>query len=162
MVSTKEEFIKAFLPESVTDITLTQINLDITDLSIADILRNVNLAYPANTRKRNAIISGHAAIGILCKTETLDPMQGIFLLITGGDLDIEVVSRRYIVICVDESKIVDDDKIQDAIVRITNALVKIFKDDISNLGDFYRKFVYDPYELEIDKEAEYAAEEFNT
>jgi len=145
MIGSKEEFLKTFLPESVKEIIFTQINLDITDLSLSDILRNIDSTYPPNTRKRNAIASGTMAVGVLCKTETLDPMQGIFLLIGGGDLDLHLVSRRYIVIYVNEAKIRSDRKISDAIQKVTDSLVAIFKDDIDNLGDFYRKFIYDPY-----------------
>ena len=147
MTCTKKEFLETFLPESVQEINFAQVNLDITDLSISDILRNVNATYPQNSRRRNAIASGFMAVGILCKTETLEPMQGVFLLIGGGNLEIELVSKRYIVIFVDESKLNNDRDIQKTVEKITNALVRIFKDDIDNLGDFYRKFIYDPYEL---------------
>ena len=40
MTTTKQEFVKTFLPESVRDISFAQIDLDITDLSLADVLRN--------------------------------------------------------------------------------------------------------------------------
>lgn len=159
MIGTKEEFLKTFLPESVKEIIFTQINLDITDLSLADILRNIDSTYPKNTRKRNAIASGTMAIGVLCKTETLDPMQGIFILIGGGDLNIQIVSKRYIVLYVHESKITSDRLINGAIQKITDALVEIFKDDIDNLGEFYRKFIYDPYSDE-DHVDDYSIEAF--
>lgn len=148
MIQSKEEFLKTFLPESVQEVTIAQINLDITDLSISDILRNVDKTYPHNTRRRNAMASGTFCAGILCKTETLDPMQGIFLLFTNGKLDLQLISRRYIIVCVDESKISSDQSIARSIDRITDALVTIFRDQVSNLGDFFRKFIYDPYEME--------------
>ena len=160
MICSKQEFLKTFLPDSVKEIDVAQINLDITDLSISDILRNVNKTYPENSRKRNAISSGTMAVGILCKTETLDPMQGIFLLIGGDNLDIQLVSKRYLVIYISEQQIGSDDDILDIIKKITDALVKIFKDDIKNLGDFYRKFIYDPYEEE-DKTGDYTSELFD-
>lgn len=148
MIGTKEEFLRTFLPESVREIQFSQINLDITDLSISDILRNINAAYPNNTRRRNQIASGNTVIGILCKTETLEPMQGIFILVGGAKLDINLLSKRYIVIYVNEQDICSDRLIYRAVEMITNSLVKIFKEDIDNLGDFFRKFIYDPYELE--------------
>ena len=42
MIQSKEEFIRSFLPDEVENIELTQINMDITDLGLADILRNLN------------------------------------------------------------------------------------------------------------------------
>lgn len=148
MLGTKEDFIKSFLPDSVMEIDFAQINLDITDLSLSDILRNINSTYPKNSRKRNMMTSGMGAVGILCKTETLCPMNGLFLLITGNHINVELASRRYIVLCVDESKITNDMDIAQSVAKITNALVTQFQDDIDNLGDFYRKYIYDPYEEE--------------
>ena len=148
MVGTKEDFLRTFLPDTVQEVLFSQINLDITDLSISDILRNINSAYPNNTRKRNQIASGNTVIGILCKTETLEPMQGIFILVGGAKLEISLLSKRYIVIYVNEQDICSDRRIFHAVDMITNALVKIFKEDINNLGDFFRKYIYDPYEME--------------
>ena len=74
MIQSKEEFIKSFLPDEVEKIELTQINMDITDLGLADILRNLNKLYPYNTRSRNAIISGKTVVGVLCRTDTLSPL----------------------------------------------------------------------------------------
>ena len=65
MIANRSEFIKSFLPDEVENIELTQINLDITDLGLGDILRNLNKIYPANTRTRNAIISGRTVVGVL-------------------------------------------------------------------------------------------------
>lgn len=148
MLGTKEEFLKSFLPESVVDIVFAQINLDITDLSLSDILRNIDSTYPKNSRRRNMMASGTAAVGVLCKTETLNPMNGLFLLVTGNHINVQLASRRYIVLCVDESKIGTDIQISHTVEKITNALVTQFQDDIDNLGDFYRKYIYDPYEEE--------------
>ena len=85
MIENKFDFLKAFLPESVKDIDFTQINLDITDLSLTDILRNLNKLYPLNSRNRNAIEMGEMALGVLCKTETIEPYRGIFLLVCKKD-----------------------------------------------------------------------------
>lgn len=159
MICSKEEFLRTFLPDSIQEIDFAQINLDITDLSISDILRNIDKNYPPNSRKRNAISSGTMAVGILCRTETLDPMQGIFLLIGGDDLEIQLVSKRYLVIYVSEEQITNDKDILTVIKKITDALVSIFKDDIRNLGDFYRRFIYDPYEQE-DNQGDYTSELF--
>ncbi len=143
MVESKENFLKKFLPEKVTDLDYVQLNLDVTDLSISDILRNLHKLYPINGRKRNAIISGSMVVGVLCKTETLEPLKGLFLIITNGDLDFEIYSSNYIVLCIDESKIRNESDIVSTIDKITGYLATNFVDQLYNLPDFYRKFVYD-------------------
>lgn len=150
MTTTKQEFVKSFLPESVKSINFAQIDLDISDLSLADVLRNANTTFPQNTRIRNAIASGTHAVGILCKTETLDPLAGILLIITGNDTDIEIVSKNYVVISIQEEAITDDDRINQAINSITKYIVTEFKDSIEKLEEFYVKYVYDEHEQEID------------
>ena len=86
MIQSKEEFIRSFLPDEVENIELTQINMDITDLGLADILRNLNKMYPYNTRSRNSIISGKTVVGVLCRTQTLSPLSGLFILICADHL----------------------------------------------------------------------------
>ena len=148
----KQEFVKTFLPPRVNNINFAQIDLDISDLSIADILRNVNKTFPQNTRLRNAIASGTHAVGILCKTELLDPLSGLLLIITGNDTVIELVSRNYIVISIQEDLITDDDAIKHAIEGITKYIITSFKDSIAKFTDFYAKYVYDEYEMEYDED----------
>jgi len=156
MVQTKEEFIKKFLPDSIETLELTQINMDATDLGLADILRNLNALYPYNSRNRNAIESGTMAVGVLCKTKTLDPLQGLFVLVASDDLDFELISTNYLVICMSEKAIRSAEKIEDAIYKLTNYLVKNYKDSMPNLADFYRKYIYD---VEGDESEDYAVDE---
>lgn len=152
MIMTKTDFIKSFLPEKITDVSYAQVDMDVTDLSIADILRNANKTYPVNTRSRNSIASGQLAIGILCKTETLDPLLGLLLVITDDENVIEIVSRNYIVISIPESKISNDEEIAEVIEKITVYLLKSFKDSIQDFHGFYVKYLYDAYELREDDE----------
>lgn len=152
MTTTKQDFVRTFLPESVRDINFAQVNLDITDLSLADVLRNVNKTFPKNTRTRNAIASGQYAVGILCKTELLYPLSGLLLIVTGSDVDIEIVSKNYIVIGVPEDLISNDDDIKHIIDGITRYIVISFRNSISKFNDFYAKFVYDAYEMDDDDE----------
>lgn len=152
MVQTKQDFIKSFLPDQVENIELTQINLDATDLGLADILRNLNEIYPANSRTRNAIESGSTVIGVLCKTETLNPMQGLFVLVGADHLEFELVSTNYIIICISEKTLRKQESILDAIDNLTSYLIKNYKDTIPNLADFYRKFIYDMSEDEDDSD----------
>ena len=150
MTTTKQEFIRSFLPESVKDISFAQIDLDITDLSLGDILRNVNRTFPQNTRNRNAMKSGQFAVGILCKTELLYPISGLLLIITSEDVDIEIISKNYIVIAVPEDRIVKDEFIASVLDSITRYIILNFRDCIGNLAEFYAKFVYDPSEEDED------------
>ena len=156
MIQSKEEFIKEFLPETVTALELTQINMDATDLGLADILRNLNSLYPYNSRSRNAIESGTLVVGVLCKTKTLDPLQGLFLLVSSDDLDFELISTNYLVVCVSEKAIRSSEKIEDVIYKLTNYLVKNYKNSMPNLADFYRKFIYD---MDADENEDYTVEE---
>ena len=84
MVANKKEFIRKFLPDKIEDVSFAQIDMDITDLAIADVLRNINTTYPKNSRIRNAIIGGRVAVGVLCKTELIYPLSGIFLIVSNG------------------------------------------------------------------------------
>lgn len=150
MTTSKQEFIKTFLPSNVESVNFAQIDLDISDLSLADVMRNANKTFPKNSRIRNAIASGHHAVGILCKTELLYPLSGILLIITGNDTEIEIVSRNYIVISVQEDSITNDDDIKTILEDITKYIVSSFKDSIEKFEEFYVKFIYDAYEMECE------------
>ena len=156
MVENKIDFLKTFLPSSIKDIDFTQINLDITDLSFSDILRNLNKLYPPNSRNRNAIENGEMALGVLCKTETLDPYSGVFLIVCQKDLDINILSRNYIVLCISEQRIRTELSLADLMEDITNYLIKNYYESMRNLPDFYRKFVYNESEL-YDDDDDYAS-----
>ena len=155
MIQSKEEFIRSFLPDEVENIELTQINMDITDLGLADILRNLNKLYPYNTRSRNAIISGKTVVGVLCRTETLAPLSGLFILICADQIidKFEMMATNYLVLCLSEKTMRSDEKINNAISDLTNYLVVNYNDTIKSLSNFYRKFIYDASEL--DEESSY-------
>ena len=157
MIKSKYEFVKSFLPETVTDFDFTQINLDTTDLSLSDILRNLNKLYPSNSRTRMKIESGEMMIGVLCKTETLDPYNGVFMLIGKKDMNLDIISCNYIVLCISEEKIKTETSIEDAIEGLTSYLIENFSKSMKNLPDFYRKFVYNESELYDD---DYKTEEY--
>ena len=156
MVQSKEEFIKSFLPDDVENVELTQINMDITDLGLADILRNLNKLYPYNTRSRNSIISGKTIIGVLCKTETLNPLSGLFVII-GAESALEkfqIMATNYLVLCIPEKTMRSDDLINEAIYNFTKYLVENYKDSIYNIADLYRKFIYDASEDDSDDDSQ--------
>lgn len=150
----KQEFVRTFLPDSVRDINFAQIDLDITDLSLADVMRNVNKTFPKNTRVRNAMASGQYAVGVLCKSESLYPLSGLLLIITGNDTRFEIVSKNHIVINVQEDDIVDDEHIKVVLDKITRYIITSFRDTIPKFDDFFVRFVYDPYEMESDSDEE--------
>lgn len=152
MTTSKHEFMRTFLPDTVEDISFAQIDLDITDLSLPDVLRNVNRTFPENSRNRNAIASGSFAVGVLCKTELLYPLAGLLLIITGNDTPIEIVSRNYVVISVQEDHIKTEDDIKTVIDNITKYIIVSFKDTIVKFHEFYAKFVYDEYEMEVEED----------
>ena len=150
MIQSKEEFIRSFLPDEVENIELTQINMDITDLGLADILRNLNKMYPYNTRSRNSIISGKTVVGVLCRTQTLSPLSGLFILICADHLidKFEMMATNYLVLCLSEKTMRSDDAINNAIYNLTDYLIANYRDTIKNIGDFYRKYIFDPSEME--------------
>ena len=147
MISDKETFLKSFLPESIREIDYTQINLDVTDLSLSDVLRNLNKLYPPNTRNRMAVEGGELALGVLCKTETLEPYSGVFLLITQKNLEVNITSCNYIVLCISEDRIKTELSLQTLMEDITSFLISNYSRSMKNLPDFYRKFVYNETEL---------------
>lgn len=155
MISSKADFIRTFMPESVVSVECAQINLDITDLTLGDILRNLNKTYTPNSRARNAIISGSMVAAVLCKTETLDPLTGLFIILSNDSLEFQMVSRNYIVVCISENNITDDEKIVGTIERITKYIAKNFKSSLADLHGFYSRFIYDPTELEMEDETVY-------
>ena len=156
MIQSKEEFIRSFLPDEVENIELTQINMDITDLGLADILRNLNKMYPYNTRSRNSIISGKTVVGVLCRTQTLSPLSGLFILICADHLidKFEMMATNYLVLCLSEKTMRSDDAINNAIYNLTDYLIANYRDTIKNIGDFYRKYIFDPSEMDEDEESD--------
>ena len=151
MTTSKQEFVRTFLPDTIETINFAQIDMDISDLSLPDIMRNANKTFRKNSKIRHKIASGKHAIGILCKSELLYPLSGILLIITGDDTEIEIVSKNYIVISVQEDRITNDDDIKDIINSITKYIITSFKDSILKFEEFYAKFVYDPYEMECEE-----------
>lgn len=144
----KESFIKTFFPDTVKDIQLVTIDLDITNLTLCDILRNVNRSFPKNSRERNRIIDGNKVVAVLCRSETLTPYNGIIMLICSDNNDIEITSRNYIVISVSEKKITNEESLNEIIEKLTLYLGSIMKDKVADFNNFYVKYMYNDYEYE--------------
>ena len=104
-----------------------------------------------------SIEGGELAVGIMCKTETIDPYNGVFLLICGKDIEVNITSCNYIVLSISEERIKTEEGLQDLMTDITAYLITNFSNEMRNLPDFYRKFVYNETELYEDSD-EYSTE----
>lgn len=147
MIANKEDFIKKYLPESVKSIDMTTVNLDITDLSLTDILRNLNKLYPPNSRSRLAVEGGEKVLGVKCISDSLEPYSGVFLIIGNKDLDVEVVSCDHIVLYISETRIKSETLLETLMLDITDFLIHNYSKSMRNLPDFYKKYVYNEAEL---------------
>jgi len=143
MIDNKQDFLRAFLPDEVEDIHYAQIDLDVNDLSLADVLRNINTAFPKNSRSRNAIASNKLAIAVLCKSEYLYPLSGLLIIVAGDDVDIQIVSKNYIVIAASESRIETDEEIKVVVDHLSKYIIKEFKNSLEDFNSFYAKYIYD-------------------
>jgi len=146
MIYDKREFIREFLNDKIEEITFAQIDLDISDLSISDILRNINNTYPSNSRCRNQISSGQLAVAVLCKSEFMYPLKGLLIIVANTDKPIEIVSKDYIVMSVSDEDIKTDDEIVYIIRDLTTYLIENFKEVFENFEEFYVKYIYNPEE----------------
>lgn len=146
MVYNKQEFIKAYLNDKIEEISFAQIDLDISDLSVSDILRNINTTYPTNTRCRNQISSGQLAVAVLCKSEFMYPMKGLLIIVVNSDKPIELISKDYIVMTVSDDDITSDESIVNIIKGLTDYLIENFQNVFENFQEFYLRYVYDPQE----------------
>jgi hypothetical protein len=150
MKTVKGEFISKFLPKSIENFSFVQIDMDISDLSISDILRNVNGTLPVNSNIRNNVISGLYAVVILCKSELLYPMDGLLIIVSNDNINLEILSSNYIVLGIPESKISSTSTMKDLVDSITDFLVKEFRNILDDFNSFYVKYVYDPHTEEDD------------
>lgn len=157
MVYNKQEFIRTYLNDKVEEISFAQIDLDISDMSVSDILRNINKTYPQNTRCRNQISSGQLAVAVLCKSEFMYPLKGLLIIVVNSDKPIELISKDYIVMTISDADIKSDESIVSIIKGLTSYLVENFKDIFESFEDFFVKYVYDPQE-DSEWEEEYYSE----
>ena len=144
----KTDIIRKFLPDKVTDIITVQIDLDTTQLGIADVFRNLNKAYPQSTRERANIRDGRLVIGILCKSELILPYKGIIFLVTNDETDVKGTACKYILYAVPESNIQTNAEIFTMCQEIGIDLAKNVNLDTKKYPEFYQKYVYDYYEME--------------
>lgn len=141
----KKSFLKAFFPESVEDIQLTTLDLDTTNLTIADIMRNINKTYPINSRDRFDIIDGRKIIAVICKSDLISPANGI-ILIFGHNVPVQTVSKNYVLITIDEADIRDESTINSINNDIIIYLAKLFRGGVRNFDEFFNRYLYNDYE----------------
>lgn len=144
----KIEMVKRMVPETVESISFVKIDLDITDLSIADILRNIDKTFPKNSRDRNMIASARMVVAVLCKSTLLRPLDGLILIISDNGARIQIESKNYIVVSVSEDTISDKNKIMDMLDRFTTYLIHNYGEKVESFKDFYMKYIFDDYELD--------------
>lgn len=143
----KKTFIKSFFPDTVEDMSLVEMDLDITDLSIADILRNINKNFPKNSKERNKIKDGEKIIAVVCKTEYLEPLSGIILIITNDDTKIDILSKNYMVLAISEDYIKNDEGIKYCLNSLTSYLCQTYKDTLAQFETFYVRYIYNEDDL---------------
>lgn len=148
--SARLRMLKEVFPDKITSVNMAIVDMDVTLLSIADILRNVNRTFPKNTATRNAIANGQCAVAVLCKSDLLKPMDGLIIVITDDGSNIKVKSRNYIVMGVSESTIDSNDRILDMLDSFTTYLIKNYGEMLPSFEKFYTLYVYDAYEMEDD------------
>jgi len=146
----KYQMLKEIFPEKVKQINFATIDMDVTMLSVADILRNVDRTFPKNTSARNAIANGTMAVAVMCKTDLLKPIAGLIIVICADGADIQIKSKDYIVMGVSESTINSADHIRDMLDKLTTYLIKNYGTVISSFEKFYTLYIYDAYEMEAD------------
>ena len=142
----KKGFIKSFFPESVEDLQLLSIDLEITGLTLCDILRNINKTFPANSKDRYDIKDGTKVVAVICKSELISPISGIILVIGNSSITINTESRNYILISIDEKDISDEDTLDDINTQIILYLAKLMRGKVSSFDEFLKKSLYNDYE----------------
>ncbi len=140
------ESFKDYLPDSIENIIHTEIDLDITNLTLADVMRHINHIYPKNTIAREKMANGSLAIAVLCKSEYLDPLKGVLLLFVGDDVEIDVSSKKYAVIIISEQNIINEHRIMDVNDNLAVYLAKNYKNAVDDFNMFYNRFLYNAYE----------------
>jgi hypothetical protein len=141
----KKKFLMNFLPDSIEDLQLIHIDLEMTGLTICDILRNINRTFPQNSKDRYAMIDGKKLIAVVCKSDLLYPISGIILLV-GGDLDIRIQSRNYVLISVNEKDITSEDKLNKINNDMMVYLAKMLMPHVKAFKEFCNRSLYNDYE----------------
>lgn len=144
----KYQMLREIFPEKVKQVNFAIIDMDVTMLSIGDILRNIDRNFLKNSSMRNAIANGQMAVAVLCQTELIKPLNGLIIVVCDDGSNINIRSKDYIVMGVSESTISSEDRILDMLDKLTTYLIQNYGDIIQSFEKFYTYFIYDAYELE--------------
>ena len=151
----KMDIIRSFISDKVSDISAVQFDLDIRQMTIPDIFRDINDVYPVGSRERDNIRDGRFVIGILCVSGYLSPYKGIIFLLSNDKIEPKGESSKYILLAIDEEMIQSDEHVYILSQRISEYLLKNFADDMPKFKDFYVRYLYDDYERERNALTEY-------
>lgn len=151
----KMDIIRSFISDKVSDISAVQFDLDIRQMTIPDIFKDINDVYPVGSRERDNIRDGRFVIGILCVSEYLSPYKGIIFLLSNDKIEPKGESSKYILLAIDEEMIQSDEHVYILSQRISEYLLKNFADDMPKFKDFYVRYLYDDYERERNALTEY-------
>ena len=151
----KMDIIRSFISDKVSDISAVQFDLDIRQMTIPDIFRDINDVYPVGSRERDNIRDGRFVIGILCVSEYLAPYKGIIFLLSNDKIEPKGESSKYILLAIDEEMIQSDEHVYVLSQRISEYLLKNFAEDMPKFKDFYVRYLYDDYERERNALTEY-------
>lgn len=145
----KRNFIKSLFDPEPEDLELVQIDLDLTDLTICDVLRNLNSVYPANCRDRFAMKDGRKMIAIICKSDLIEPLSGI-VLIVGKDPTINTTTKNYLVLSIDEADITTEESLNVLNDEITKYMIEKVAKYVPMFEKFYCRYMYNDFEAEQD------------
>lgn len=141
----KKTFIKSFFPDTVEDVRIVPIDLDVAGLTLCDILRNINSTFHPNTQDRFAMIDGRMIVAVICRSDLIEPLNGIVLLV-GRDVTLFTESKNYILVSVDERDIKEEDRLNEINDSIIMYLAKLLRGCVRNFDEFYNVHLYNDYE----------------
>lgn len=141
----KKAFLLSLMNPRPEAIELVQIDLDIADITLCDVLRNFNNLFPENCRARYEIRDGHKVYAIICKSDMLQPLNGIVILI-GHDPTLNAECRNYLILSIDEMDITSEDKINRLNEGITKYMISTVAEHIPEFEKFYCRYMYNDYE----------------
>lgn len=144
-----EEIKNTFLPKC-RDVKFTQIDLDISDLGVADILRNINKLFPKHSRAHQQILNGDLSLIIKCVSEYLSPMDGLVLIITNDNKTLNITARNHIVAVISVDKISDDEEVKNIMKDFLSYILKEYRNSLDDLNAFCVKYIYD-IDMETDE-----------
>lgn len=145
----KKAFILSLLTPQPKDIEIVQIDMETADITICDIFRNFNKLFPINCRERYDIKTGDKVYAIICKSELIAPLSGIIFII-GHGCEVNMSSKNYLIMSIDEANIDTEDKMNKVNDVITEYMISSISKYVPEFEKFYCRYVYNDYEEELE------------